>query len=237
MKYQLDSVSKSARLPLIDGTLSDVRDQVFALYHLKLKTREIMRDLQSDDSDTFVLTHPDLHYANIIVDEGLKIQGIIDWEFARTVPQHLFTPPAWMTGHDGRERRRPPKVISDDCQKALQLSTDEELKSHWRMDDRCGALFATAQIFSHPTKLERLFYQSIFPAMFWGGRGQDEVISHFFDDDENAALAADAERQLRSSERYTAYLKESGLYADMEEDAARSAEMRAGMLQMPCPDK
>ncbi|KAM3511223.1 hypothetical protein MY11210_005159 [Beauveria gryllotalpidicola] len=227
-------VVSTPRLPLIGGTLNEVRDQVFALDQLELEARRSVGDLRANEGASFILTHPDLHYANIIVDEEVRIQGIIDWEFAGTVPQHLFTPPAWTTGHDGRGCLRPPKEIVSGFQTALRLSKDEELKSHWKRIGQPVTL-ATAQIFCHPTKLERLFYDFVFPRMYRGSR--DEVVSFFFSGDKNAGLAAQAEKQLRRSERYTSYLQEHGLYDDIEEEKARLTDMTAKILDILFPNK
>ena len=41
-------------------------------------------------SGPFPLSHPDLHYNNILVDANYNIRGIIDWSGATTVPQELF---------------------------------------------------------------------------------------------------------------------------------------------------
>ncbi|OAA77889.1 phosphotransferase enzyme family protein [Akanthomyces lecanii RCEF 1005] len=193
-----------------------------------------MRSMQSDDSDTFVLTHPDLHYANIIVDEGLKIQGIIDWECASTIAQYLFTPPAWVTGHEGRGLLFPLREINDDFRKALELSEHQESKNHWRLHEESSVHLATAQILCRPNKLERLFYEYIFSAMFTGSH--DEVISLFFADDKNLALAEEVDQQLKASERYTAYLEESGLYAYIEEERARTGEVEARIMKILFPD-
>jgi isoamyl acetate esterase len=41
-------------------------------------------------SGPFPLSHPDLHYNNILVDEKYNITGIIDWSGVTTVPQEVF---------------------------------------------------------------------------------------------------------------------------------------------------
>ncbi|OAA69591.1 phosphotransferase enzyme family protein [Cordyceps fumosorosea ARSEF 2679] len=230
--YHLDIVSESAHLPLIDGTLSRVKEQAFALHHLRLEAHRGLNCLQSQDAESFILTHPDLHYANIVVNKELRIQGLIDWEFAGTVPLCLFRPPAWATGHDGRGFLPPPKEISSDFQMALQLSEHQELKRHWRQIGGPGTL-AMAEIFCHPNKLERLFYDFLFPKMFSDSR--EEAVDRFFADSKNAALAAEAAEQLRASERYTAYLKENGLYDEIGEAEAKLAEKRAKILHTLFP--
>ncbi|KAH7019745.1 hypothetical protein EDB80DRAFT_701442 [Ilyonectria destructans] len=35
-----------------------------------------------------------------MVDEGLRITAVIDWEWSRVVPIQFFTPPLWLTCRD-----------------------------------------------------------------------------------------------------------------------------------------
>ncbi|KJK74918.1 hypothetical protein H634G_09752 [Metarhizium anisopliae BRIP 53293] len=35
-----------------------------------------------------------------MVDDDFHILGIIDWEFTSTIPQQIYIPPPWITGHD-----------------------------------------------------------------------------------------------------------------------------------------
>ncbi|PGH05239.1 hypothetical protein AJ79_06850 [Helicocarpus griseus UAMH5409] len=44
--------------------------------------------------------HGDLRPPNIIVDDGLNIVSILDWEWSHTVPAHLFAPPFWLTNRE-----------------------------------------------------------------------------------------------------------------------------------------
>ncbi len=46
----------------------------------------------------FVLKHGDFRSSNIIVNQDMKIIGVIDWEWSCIVPLQLFVPPAWLTG-------------------------------------------------------------------------------------------------------------------------------------------
>lgn len=230
VQYQLDVLAKSSRLPLIDARLQDARDQLFAVHHVELKVHELASDSQSDNTDPFILTHPDLHYGNIIVDENFRIQGVIDWEFTGPVPQWQFTPPAWVTGHDGHGILGPPLEITGDFQKALEMSEHKELKNHWKKSGGSDSLFATAQILCRPTKLQRLFDDFLFPGI--NDSSQDDMISRFFADQKNTALAEEADQLLSASKRYTAYLKANGLFDDIEEEETRLAEISAKMCQI-----
>ena len=43
-------------------------------------------------SGPFILKHIDLHWQNILLDKDCTVNGIIDWEWAHTVPADSFTP-------------------------------------------------------------------------------------------------------------------------------------------------
>lgn len=47
---------------------------------------------------TFVLEHPDLNHSNIFVDRDFAITGIIDWEYASTVPLETLCVPPHLPG-------------------------------------------------------------------------------------------------------------------------------------------
>ncbi|KAL6410165.1 phosphotransferase enzyme family protein [Ilyonectria robusta] len=52
------------------------------------------------DLGPFVLVHGDLGPQNLMVDDGLRITAVIDWEWSRVVPIQFFTPPLWLTCRD-----------------------------------------------------------------------------------------------------------------------------------------
>ena len=56
----------------------------------------------------FVLSHLDLRWPNIIVDDDLDILAVIDWEWTGSIPRQLFTPPSWIAGQE------PPFVTGDE---------------------------------------------------------------------------------------------------------------------------
>lgn len=98
MAHQFGLVSAFFSRPVCDLTVDEIKQEVFALHGLKPIFHQIIDPRL--DKGPFVLSHMDLRSANIIVDESLRIQGIIDWEFTSTVPRQVFTPPSWITGHD-----------------------------------------------------------------------------------------------------------------------------------------
>lgn len=51
------------------------------------------------DQGPFVLVHGDLHLSNLVVDDDLRIIGVLDWEWSRVVPPQYFTPPLWLSGY------------------------------------------------------------------------------------------------------------------------------------------
>lgn len=52
------------------------------------------------DQGPFVLVHGDLGPHNLIVDDGMKVTAVIDWEWSRVVPVQFFAPPLWLTCRD-----------------------------------------------------------------------------------------------------------------------------------------
>ena len=47
------------------------------------------------DTGPFILQHADLHWQNLLFDEQCKIVGVIDWEWAQTVPVDSFNMLPW----------------------------------------------------------------------------------------------------------------------------------------------
>ncbi|KAJ4309090.1 hypothetical protein N0V84_011709 [Fusarium piperis] len=98
MMYQFGLVSSFFSPPVSNHTVDDIKHEIFALDGMERIFDQLI-DPQLDKG-LFVLNHLDLRGSNIIVGKKLQIQGIIDWEFANTVPRQVFTPPSWITGHD-----------------------------------------------------------------------------------------------------------------------------------------
>ncbi|KAF4947450.1 hypothetical protein FGADI_10402 [Fusarium gaditjirri] len=98
LAYQSHILSETYRLPTEDLSSDQVRMELFALESL---TKHVFGSLEFPKSKTpFSMAHQDLRCSNIIVTQDLHVSGIIDWEFAGTIPRYLSTPPSWLTGDD-----------------------------------------------------------------------------------------------------------------------------------------
>lgn len=155
----------------------------------------------------FVLSHLDLRCGNIIVPDDLRILGIIDWEFAGTIPLSLFTSPAWITGHK----------LAAGPQNDSVLEFHEALKEKSSISSHCAQLLAAwndeeqltlpvAHILRHPSTLMRVYYKFIFRRLFHGQR--DEIIAEFFGRTDRTSTAALVEQRIKESQEYTHYLLE-----------------------------
>jgi hypothetical protein len=75
----------------------DARDKYVArqLFRKLAAERRLASDPKSDDG--FTLFSEDFRPANILLDEDLRVVGVIDWEFAYAAPtQFSFDPPWWL---------------------------------------------------------------------------------------------------------------------------------------------
>ncbi|KAK5997545.1 hypothetical protein PT974_02908 [Cladobotryum mycophilum] len=131
----------------------------------------------------------DLRCGNILIDDEFQIQGIIDWEWATTVPQQPFTSPAWMTGHDP-DRRIYADDISSQFHKVLQAKLTLPL----------------VHILHRPTDLARVYYRFICPSKKDTGEGA----SRSYRQDKTLNLAV--QEWVDLSKRYTKYLQDNVLY-------------------------
>jgi hypothetical protein len=227
LAFQSHILSETYRLPTEDLSSDQVRMELFALESL---TNHVFRSLEFPKSNSpFSMSHQDLRCSNIIVTEDLHVSGIIDWEFAGTIPRHLSTPPPWITGDDLDavsafpaaaeitlselyaefiEVLKVKSVTSSDCAK---------LRDGW--NHQAELKFPVAQIIRHPSCLIRVYYGLIFPQLFIG-RDKGEVVDRFFKDD-GRALVSEVKQRLETSECYTQYLKDQGLLVKDEKAQAR----------------
>lgn len=204
------------RMPVEELSRETVELELFALHSL---AREIPKIVDSHwDQGPFVLTHADLRCANIIVDDDFHIRGIIDWEWASTVPRQFFTPPLWITGHDLDSIRGISKDIYPEFCHVLRakskVSNDyDQLLEAWDFDHTLT--LPLIRILQHPTSLIRVFYKFIYPKMFQETRY--ELVPRFFKSYRNWPLELEVQQRLDASRRYTQYLKDSGLFVVDEE--------------------
>lgn len=187
-------------LPTQDLSEADAQLELFALHTMGQITVP-----HNHQQESFFLTHADLRWPNLIVDDDLQINGIIDWEWAVTVPAEFFLPPSWI-------------ITSDDIFKEFQsvLASKQDpltarLREEWNF---CGdgITLRSAQIFRQPLNLLRVFYKFIYPRLF--DEPREKAVHNFFNCEQNQK---ELEKRLRRSERYTQYLKDNDLYVvDLE---------------------
>lgn len=63
------------------------------------------------DEGPFVLVHGDFHLRNILVDNKMRLIGLIDWEWSRVVPVQYFIPPLWLSKRDAAQLAYPDSWI------------------------------------------------------------------------------------------------------------------------------
>jgi hypothetical protein len=157
-----------------------------------------------------VLTHTDLRPTNIIVDENLQIQGIIDWEWANTVPRQLFLSPTWIAGCTPDmvssvefriEYRWLRDVLrADTSEHCRQLALEWDRKLPRRID------MSLAVIFRHRSCFVNAYYRGVFP-MFYESSWEREVKKFHECDGEDGKVSIDVQHRSRESERYARHLE------------------------------
>lgn len=205
------------RMPSQELCREEAEREEFAI-HLVFEEAQKAFALKADSSeDSFCLSHPDLRVNNIIVDNNLHICGVIDWEFSVTVPRHVFLPPLWISGLDTVSTVSNIDLLSEFMSvlgSMSQLSSSHsQLAQDW--DFRGDLRLPIGYIFLDPSDLVLLFYRCIYPKLY--SEPCDKVVPTFFRRPENKELQVGLERQLRTSEQYTQYLKDNNLFDDEEE--------------------
>ncbi|KAL2258059.1 hypothetical protein VTK26DRAFT_8774 [Humicola hyalothermophila] len=144
----------------------------------------------------------------------MRIQGIIDWEWASTVPRQFFMPPTWLAA-------QPPDWVAEveyrieyRCfRDALQAATSEpcrQLASEWDRKLPTRIDLSVAVTLRHYSRFVNTYYRGIFPKFYQGSR-EDEVRRFFERDGKDGQFTLSVQQRLRDSERYTRYLEENGL--------------------------
>ncbi|OAA40907.1 phosphotransferase enzyme family protein [Metarhizium rileyi] len=193
-------------VPAEDLDRKTVQCELFALNEIKERSQLVY---QTNETDSFVLSHPDPRHANILVDGNLQIQAIIDWEWSATVPLSYFIPP--------------PRIIQSDLDVFLSvLATRKDhspghkhLSDVWCQTDT--ARFLVVQILQAPLKLRSIYYNELFPKI--STASEETAIAEFFKDQEQVS---EMERRLHISEQYTAYLARNGI---VDEDRRELKEL------------
>ncbi|ROT43830.1 hypothetical protein SODALDRAFT_342666 [Sodiomyces alkalinus F11] len=226
MDYQYAILSNSCEVPSVSLDQQVAEEELFILHTLAERIPQLLNPRWSNGP--FILTHLDLTCGNIVVDEDLHIIGIIDGEFAGTVPLQYFTPPLWVTGHS-----RPGLIfpsmdpIIQDFKEALQAksATSEgcaQLMREWNWNTQQESMFPMVQILRRPHTLLRVY------RAFINKGDYKENVANFFEHHSRAKdLVSVAERRVESSNRYTRYLEDHGLLVIDEEAEQKEAEFIA----------
>ncbi|RSL86663.1 hypothetical protein CEP52_015749 [Fusarium oligoseptatum] len=209
LRYHCDLLRQSCRLPIIGLSKMAAQRELFAFESVRQRLQELP---QSDGP--FVLAHQDLRYSNILTD-GFRIKGVIDWEFAAVIPEYLFTPPSWLTGHDFEAVARygycsliPHETLYSEFLQTLDVKS--------RSSDQCADLMKTwehqpefalsiAQILRDHSRLDYVYFKFMFPKLF-NGDVHDEV-GKFFDKCDDS-LKRDIQKRLEWSKVYARHFGE-----------------------------
>ncbi|RTE81738.1 hypothetical protein BHE90_003738 [Fusarium euwallaceae] len=212
MKYQFDLISGLFSPPVSNHTVDDIKQEIFSLHCMEGIFDQVI-DTQLDKGP-FVLNHLDLRGPNIIVDKNLRIQGIVDWEFAHTVPRQVFTPPSWITGHDSIDTN---KGMHTEFRSVLEENSQanslwEQLGREWygtdKSKDQTDMAFCVAHVLRRPADATEIFEDFFAHKLL--DKSFDDSVSDFFNNNQQAAL--EAQRRAEQCESYTQYLKDNGLY-------------------------
>ncbi|KAK4033185.1 hypothetical protein C8A01DRAFT_19845, partial [Parachaetomium inaequale] len=167
----------------------------------------------------FVLAHTNLRWADIIVDEALNIQGIVNWEWAATVPRQLSMPPPWLAGIPaegiGRDVHQLEywKFYGILTAKAARSQTCRQLAEDWRGDLLKRVDLDLAVALLHPSRFSAVYCRRILPRFhkkYFGETTKDILLRLLKDMD--GADTAEIRGYMERCERYTEYLKENNLY-------------------------
>lgn len=212
-------------MPKQDLSENGARSEVFALYTLELEQMRLPQPHEGCNAqpERFVLTHTDLRGPNIMVDDVLRIQAVIDWEWAVTVPAAFIAPPSWLYFS---------KAMLDEFYSTLaSLPLTQEpsvalLQRQWLPadgDDSHHKLHM-AHIFESPYNLNDVFYDFIHPQLFDVPRM--ETLRTF---SLQPHWQEKVKQRVESSERYTQYLKANNLY-EVDEEAEKRAQQRRDLV-------
>ncbi|KAH6973775.1 hypothetical protein BKA56DRAFT_106471 [Ilyonectria sp. MPI-CAGE-AT-0026] len=105
-----------------------------------------------------------------------------------------------------------------------------QLAEEWDLDLPNRAELPIAELLQHHSQLVAIFYRTLYPRLFEAPK--DDVVPGFFQRDQNKGLALQAQRQFESSEHYTQYLRDNGLFVpDRDEEEARELAKNVQKLQ------
>lgn len=136
----------------------------------------------SSRSHKFVLTHGDLQPSNIILGGDFSIKGIIDWEWAGTVPAAFFVPPLWLG------KNIAPVANDDDFKNSFfrirnaLVVRDSKLAKEWPESLYCSANYFIPAALLNQQFFMTVYYTQLFP-IYFGEAKQHVKVRQFFRDD------------------------------------------------------
>lgn len=203
IRHQYDMLTDAFDVPTADASQDTAMREIFAMLSLADLLPNFCRS--SPSAGSFALCHGDLRCENILVDDDLRIQGILDWEWATILPQQLCTPPLWICGYDPSMTGSTRKKIFDDFQRAISVDHKySECLRFWKEEQLCLSI---AQILRHPHHLIPIYYQHIYPRIY--KEPFANAAKTFFASEDKQRTLQD---RLGASERYTNHLKQQGLF-------------------------
>ncbi|KAF5978429.1 phosphotransferase enzyme family [Fusarium coicis] len=211
---QLNLMTEEYRLPRSELSRETVEMEIFALNHLNELTQGL-----PDDPNCFVLSHPDLRPANIIVDDDLNITSILDWEWTYTVPRQFFMPPSWITLHNliksaelgHSESFLEFREVLEEMAKSSSLY--RLLANEWGPDFPNKLLLPLSEILQHHSELLGIYYKFIFPQYF--PKRRQEVVAEFFRS--SRSRSSEVQGRMEDSNRCIQYLKDKRLHIPDEQ--------------------
>lgn len=216
LEGQFYILEETYKMPVEDMSREDLEMEVFALHDLKQRIFEAL----AGSKDSFVLTHTDLRRSNIMVDQSLRITGIIDWEWSSAIPREFFPFPRWIHDFDRQnfyDMRQEFRAVLQSKRK--DSIAHAQLADKWRSegdqitaDEDNDVASSTGRIFRDPHHLAKVYFGSIYQRYF--SRPEEEEVADFFSQPGNQPLREVVERRLDDCERYARYLKGRNLYVE-----------------------
>ncbi|OAA60017.1 Protein kinase-like domain protein [Cordyceps fumosorosea ARSEF 2679] len=154
---------RRAAEPIPEMELLDVQYLVFALQDFENRLHDFTSFTRRQK---FVLAHGDLQPSNIILGEDYSITGIIDWEWAGTVPAPFFVPPLWLG------KNIAPVANDDDFKDSLSrihaalVASGSRLATEWPADMHCSAEYYIPAALLNQHFFMTVYYTQLFPLYF-----------------------------------------------------------------------
>ncbi|OAA60585.1 Aminoglycoside phosphotransferase [Niveomyces insectorum RCEF 264] len=246
--YQYRTMSAAYQVPIDRCAEIWAQMEEYALHDVKARVVDWILDTTSGDGadaggECFVLSHTDLRWYNILVDDHLNVQGVIDWERSGTVPQRLFMPPNWLAGQSpssvGSQTYR--KAYAEfyavltsmvdelaaaaaqadqdqqDASSALPPNVYQKLADEWGADLPDRPVLPLAAILRHHHHLVQSYFFCIFrKSMQLPYVLPRDFLPEFFvlDKKNGGPLSRAVEQRLDRTKRYQQYLQDNGLFVE-----------------------